>query len=69
MIQGAMIESWISLCDFDIVPFPVNYPELIFSYTPREAKYYMTIYDGGKQKKGSFGEDRMYCRSYVEEKY
>lgn len=52
MIQGAMIESGISLYDFDIVPFPVNYPELIFCYTPRRAKYYMTIYDEwGTEKK------------------
>ena len=31
--------------EFDIVPFPVNCPELLFNYVPREARFYMTLYD------------------------
>jgi nicotinamide mononucleotide adenylyltransferase len=45
MIRGSMLESGIALDEFDIVPFPINYPELLFNYVPRDAKYYMTIYD------------------------
>lgn len=51
MIQGALLEKGISIYDFDIVPFPINYPELIFSYTPQNAKYYMTIYDKWGEEK------------------
>ena len=31
--------------DFTIVPFPINYPELLLNYVPRNAVFYMTIYD------------------------
>lgn len=52
MIQGSMLEYGIALDEFDIVPFPINYPELIFSYVPQDAKFYMTIYDEwGVEKK------------------
>ena len=51
MIQRAMLEAGLSKSEFDIVPFPINFPELIFDYAPREAKYYMTIYDEwGREK-------------------
>lgn len=51
MIKGSMLEA--SVNNFDIVPFPIDYPELIFNYTPKEAKYYITIYDqwGWEKKK------------------
>lgn len=49
MIKGSMLNEGISA--FDIVPFPINYPELIFNYAPRNAKYYITVYDQwGEQK-------------------
>lgn len=53
MIQGAMIEAGIELYQFDIVPFPINYPKMLFHYVPENAKYYITIYDqwGEKKKK------------------
>ena len=52
MIQGAMKEYGVPQEEFDIVPFPINYPELLFNYTPRDAVYYMTIYDAwGWEKK------------------
>lgn len=54
MIRGSMLEAGVPLEEFDIVPFPINYPELIFNYVPRDAKYYMTIYDQwGYEKKKS----------------
>ena len=45
MVKGTLLHMGIKLEDFDIVPFPINYPELIFNYAPVDAKYYMTIYD------------------------
>ena len=52
MIQGAMLEAGVGRDEFDIVPFPINFPELIFNYVPQGAKYYMTIYDmWGLEKK------------------
>lgn len=50
MIKGAMIEA--GQQSFDIVPFPINFPELIFNYVPKKAAFYMTIYDKwGEEKK------------------
>lgn len=45
MIKGSLIEKGISPDRFDIVPFPINMPELIFNYAPKDAKYFLTIYD------------------------
>ena len=57
MIKGSLFEMGIKKNEIDIVPFPINYPELIFNYAPRDAKYYMTIYDSwGYQKKKSLEE-------------
>lgn len=51
MINAAMVEAGVKRNEFDIVPFPINYPELIFNYTPRSARYYMTIYDEWSKEK------------------
>lgn len=52
MIKGTLIQLGVSPLTFDIVPFPINCPELIFNYAPRNARYYMTIYDAwGYEKK------------------
>lgn len=53
MIKGALLEAGINRDEFDIVPFPINFPELLFNYVPRSAKYYMTIYDGWSTEKQS----------------
>lgn len=45
MIKGTLVQLGVDPLSFDIVPFPINYPELIFNYTPQNARYYMTIYD------------------------
>ena len=37
--------------EFEIVPFPINYPELLFNSVPRDAKFYMTIYDEWSEEK------------------
>ena len=51
MINVAMVEAGVKRNEFDVVPFPINYPELIFNYAPRSAKYYMTIYDEWSREK------------------
>lgn len=45
MIRDAMLEYGVPREAFDIVPFPINCPELLFNYVPSYAKFYMTIYD------------------------
>ncbi len=49
MIKGAMLEAGQE--SFEIVPFPINFPELIFNYTPQNAVYYLTIYDKWGEEK------------------
>ena len=54
MITGALLDAGVRREEFNIVPFPINHPELLFNYVPRNAKFYMTIYDDwGKEKKAS----------------
>lgn len=45
MIRSAMLECSIPREKFDIVPFPINVPEKLFNYVPKEGKYLMTLYD------------------------
>lgn len=67
-----MLDAGICRDEFDIVPFPVNYPELLFNYVPHDAKYYMTIYDEWSlEKKRSLEQigcdiDIMWTRSNAE---
>lgn len=52
MLQGSLVEYGVSPEEFDIVPFPINYPELLFNYVPQNARFYITIYDAwGIEKK------------------
>ena len=53
MIKGSMLEYGVHLGGFDIVPFPINCPELLFNYVPRDATYYMTLYDEWSLEKKS----------------
>ena len=58
MIKGTLLDMGIRGNEFDIVPFPINYPDLIFNYVPYGAKYYMTIYDKwGEEKLKMLQED------------
>lgn len=51
MLRDAMIEAGVERNEFEIVPFPINVPELIQFYTPLDALYFVTIYDEwGKHK-------------------
>lgn len=52
MIRLAMLENQIDARSFSIVPFPIEQPEGIFNFAPKDAIYYMTIYDAwGKEKR------------------
>ena len=44
-IRNALIEVGIPRDEFEIVPFPINFPERLFNYVPLSATFYMTIYD------------------------
>ena len=50
-IKNTLIESGVPQNEFDIVPFPINFPEKIFNYAPDYAKYYLTIYDEWVEEK------------------
>ncbi|MCI8478621.1 MAG: nicotinate-nucleotide adenylyltransferase [Oscillospiraceae bacterium] len=45
MIRDSLTEAGLDRSAFDIVPFPVEFPEHIRNFAPPEAVYYMTIYD------------------------
>ncbi len=54
-----MIEAGIGQEEFDIVPFPINFPDKIFNYAPSDAKYYMTIYDEWGEEKLKILQDEL----------
>ncbi|QJB57310.1 adenylyltransferase/cytidyltransferase family protein [Pseudodesulfovibrio sp. zrk46] len=55
MIRDALIEAGVDEAAFEIIPFPINRPELLADIAPREAIYYLTIYDEwGREKKKRF---------------
>ena len=51
MIRGAMKEFNVPESEYDIVPFPINYPEYLLQYVPRDAVYYMGMYDEWDEEK------------------
>jgi nicotinamide mononucleotide adenylyltransferase len=52
MIRGALIEEGLTLTEFSIVPFPINFPELLKYYVPLDKVFFLSIYDDwGRQKK------------------
>jgi nicotinamide-nucleotide adenylyltransferase len=55
LIKETLLASGIDCRDFTIVPFPINLPELYFHYVPREAVYFVSIYDDwGRKKRDTF---------------
>ncbi len=44
-IKGALIERGILASRFNIVPFPINFPEKICNYAPMDAKYFIPIFE------------------------
>lgn len=52
MFEDTLLEMGISRDRYEIVPFPINFPEKIKFYIPNEAPHFMTFYDEwGKKKK------------------
>lgn len=52
MLRNALLEQGLKYSDFSIVPFPINFPELIKYYVPIDSTFFLTIYDDwGRQKK------------------
>ena len=55
IVRSALLESGIEQTTFEIVPFPINFPDLYRFYVPLDATFYLTIYDDwGKRKKAMF---------------
>jgi len=51
MIEGSLMEAGVSKDSFKIIPFPIEKPEKIREFTPKDAVYFITIYDDwGKSK-------------------
>ncbi|MBC8317735.1 MAG: nicotinate-nucleotide adenylyltransferase [Desulfobulbaceae bacterium] len=51
MVQAALVEAGLTLEEFMIVPFPVNFPELYRYYIPEDASFFLTIYDEWGERK------------------
>lgn len=45
MIKLALLEAGIKREDFEIVPFPIERPEILYNYVPLSATSFFTIYD------------------------
>jgi nicotinamide-nucleotide adenylyltransferase len=55
MIEAALVEAGVDRHAFSVIPFPINYPELLKEHAPRDAVYYLTIYDDwGREKHKRF---------------
>lgn len=51
MIRGALSEFNVSETEFEFIPFPINRPEYILQYAPKDAVYYMGICDEWDEEK------------------
>ena len=51
MIRGALAEFNVPESQYEIIPFPISYPEYIIQYAPEDAVYYMGMYDEWDEEK------------------
>ena len=52
MIKNTLLEKGLKLSEFSIVPFPINFPNLLKYYVPLDKVFFLSIYDDwGRQKK------------------
>jgi len=51
MIRGALKEFGVPEEQYEIIPFPISYPEYITQYAPEDAVYYMGICDEWDREK------------------
>jgi nicotinamide-nucleotide adenylyltransferase len=57
MIRAALIEAGVAEQEFEVMPFPICKPEQAAAVAPKEAVYYLTIYDDwGREKLNRFRE-------------
>ena len=42
MIKKTLLDQKIALDRFEIIPFPINFPDLILNYSPKHAMYYVS---------------------------
>lgn len=51
IIQTVLLEYGLKQDEFVIVPFPINFPQLLKFYTPKNSTHYLTVFDEwGEQK-------------------
>jgi nicotinamide mononucleotide adenylyltransferase len=51
MVKAVLADAGISYADFSIVPMPISHPERYRYYVPREAVYFLSIYDDWGRRK------------------
>ena len=55
MVERALTGAGVPREEFRIVPFPHSFPERLWCYAPRSARYFITIYDAwGEAKQARF---------------
>lgn len=81
MVKCALLEAGVKREDFEIVPFPIERPEILYNYVPLSATSFFTIYDDwGYEKLHRLGElgygthvlfdkrDKAMCSTEIREK-
>lgn len=57
MVKLALLEAGVKREDFEIVPYPIERPEILYNYVPLSATSFFTIYDKwGYEKLHRLGE-------------
>ena len=51
LIRGALAEFGVLESQYEIIPFPISYPEYITQYAPEDAVYYLGMYDEWDEEK------------------
>ncbi|PLX50857.1 MAG: nicotinate-nucleotide adenylyltransferase [Desulfobulbaceae bacterium] len=51
LVRETLLAAGVAADAFTIVPFPINFPELLGYYVPLDATFFLTIYDDWGQKK------------------
>jgi len=64
ILQDALIEVGLDRSEFTIVPFPINFPQLLKYYTPETGIHYLTVFDDwGESKTNSL--KRAGCKTSI----
>jgi nicotinamide-nucleotide adenylyltransferase len=51
MVRAALLEAGVGESELSIVPLPINFPELYRYYLPKDAVFYLTVYDDWGRRK------------------